>query len=564
MKVPAQKVKELLLKQSYITEDDIKNAEKKGEKDLVDYLLSHGLLTKELLGEAIAEHYKINYVDLETKVQSKYSLKIIPMEVIQQSLVTYLGEHGGVVELITPDPENIPALTETFSKTFVGKKLHFNYALDEDFERFTFKFKKSLQDRFSHFVESEVFSAPKIFNEIVSEANNMRSSDIHIEPQHDTSVLIRYRIDGMLKEVASINRDVYDKVLNRVKVLAHMKLDEHFSPQDGSIRIDDEKGSLDLRVSIAPTLEGEKIVIRILSDYIRDLSLEDLGLNDSGKSLIMEAIRKHHGMILNTGPTGSGKTTTLYAILKTLQSPEINITTIEDPVEYRIPGVNQIQVSPEHNVTFARGLRSIVRQDPNVILVGEIRDKETAEIAVNAALTGHLLLSTFHANDAATAIPRLMDMGVEPFLLSSTINLIIAQRLARRICPHCRASVQYTRESLNKLIPDAKKYFTEANVRLYKGKGCDKCNYTGYKGRVAIFEMIYVTDEMRTLIESSAGSQRIWKLAQSQGAKTYFEDGVSKVLLGNTTLEELLRVAPILSEDEEVYAKVQGKKTSSK
>lgn len=301
------------------------------------------------------------------------------------------------------------------------------------------------------------------------------------------------------------------------------------------------------------------MVIRILSDYIRDLSLADLGLSEWSKKLITEAMKKRYGMILNTGPTGSGKTTTLYAILKGLLSPEVNITTIEDPVEYRITGINQIQVSHEHDITFAKGLRSIVRQDPNIILVGEIRDSETVEIAINAALTGHLLLSTFHANDAATAIPRLLDMGIEPYLLASTLTLIIAQRLLRRICPYCRVSEVHSRDSLKKYLLSPEMYFSEESVRLYKGKGCEKCGFTGYNGRIAVFEMIYVTDEMRTLIETAPGSAKIWQLAKSQGAKSYFEDGLEKVLIGNTTLEELLRVAPILSENNTIY----GSKTEN-
>jgi type II secretory ATPase GspE/PulE/Tfp pilus assembly ATPase PilB-like protein len=270
--------------------------------------------------------------------------------------------------------------------------------------------------------------------------------------------------------------------------------------------------------------------------------------------MIDMACTKTFGMVLTTGPTGSGKTTTLYSLMKKLHTEDVNITTIEDPVEYRIPGVNQIQVNPAKSITFAKGLRSIVRQDPNIILVGEIRDTETAEIAINAALTGHLLFSTFHANDAATAIPRLLDMGVESFLLASTLNIIIAQRLMRRLCENCRYSEEITISKLNK---DLHQYFKEKTVRLYKSKGCDKCNGTGFKGRIGIFEFIYITPEIQDLISHQEGvsSNQIWEVAKSQNAKSFFEDGIEDVLKGVSSLEELLRVAPLDYTKQEFYGK---------
>ena len=312
--------------------------------------------------------------------------------------------------------------------------------------------------------------------------------------------------------------------------------------QDGSIHFVKNERIIDFRVSIIPIIEGEKIVMRLLSEYVKAFALADLGLNALHQKLIKEASQKPFGMILVTGPTGAGKTTTLYAVLKILNHIDINITTIEDPIEYRIAGLNQIQVNLQTNLTFAKGLRSIVRQDPDVILVGEIRDNETAEIAVNAALTGHLLLSTFHANDAATAIPRLLDMGIEPFLLASTMEVLIAQRLVRKVCQSCRHSYFVSLNELSKFFPSAKEYFSKTNT-LYKGKGCHVCNQTGYKGRIAIFEFISITPKMKELILTNPSTKRIWELATKEGAQTLFEDGLIKVKQGETTIEELLRVA---------------------
>ncbi|MFZ2881813.1 MAG: GspE/PulE family protein, partial [Candidatus Moraniibacteriota bacterium] len=358
----------------------------------------------------------------------------------------------------------------------------------------------------------------------IEDALILNASDIHFEPQVDI-VVIRFRVDGVLQEVGRIPKTYYDNMLNRIKVQANLRTDEHASAQDGAIHYENAENTADIRVSMVPILDGEKVVMRILSKYVRGFNLSSLGLSAENERILNEAVKKPFGMILVVGPTGSGKTTTLYSLIRMLNRTEVNIATIEDPVEYKIQGINQIQVNKETNLTFSQGLRSIVRQDPDIILVGEIRDDETVEISVNAALTGHLLFSTFHANDAETAIPRLLDMKIEPFLLASTIELIIAQRLVRRICENCRYS------------------YLEKKQTFYKGKGCDVCNNTGYKGRIAIFEFIQVTQEMQDLVLKHPSSNEIWKLAKKQGSKTLFEDGMEKVKNGTTTLEELRRVA---------------------
>lgn len=561
MKLKQIRIQEILLKQSYLSEADLTAALKSAKTGhLVSYLIENKILSKELIAQAIAEYFKLKFYDLALKPADPKVMTKIPLDFCQQYTTILVEETDKKLILTTADPEHIDMQRDLIKGFIPNKAIEFYYSLDSDIEATFTNIKQPLQDRFEKIIQENYYSAPDIFDEIIMEAAEGKASDVHFEPIAKNNVQLRFRIDGMLREMATIPKSIYDKVINRVKVIAHMQIDEHYSPQDGSIRIDSENYTLDLRISVIPTIEGEKLVVRILSDYIKDLNIEDLGFDKESYNMLKEALKTRHGMILTTGPTGSGKTTTLYSILKLIKSSTINITTIEDPVEYRIAGINQIQVDPGHDITFARGLRSIVRQDPNVILVGEIRDNETAEIAINAALTGHLLLSTFHANDAATAIPRLIDMGIEPFLLSSTINLVIAQRLVRRVCMNCRYSVEYSQKELVDLLGvDPKAYFPDAVTRLYKGKGCDKCNYSGYKGRIAILEMIYMSDAIRDLIENSPSSQDVWQKAREEGARSFFEEGVNKVALGLTTLEELLRVAPITYDTKKKYGAKEAK-----
>jgi len=336
--------------------------------------------------------------------------------------------------------------------------------------------------------------------------------------------------------------------------MSKLRTDEHLAPQDGKIRVKlDGDEDLDIRVSILPVSEGEKIVMRLLSSRLGKLSLLDLGMEESDLKKVSNAYSKAYGMILSTGPTGSGKTSSIYSILKILNTREKNITTIEDPVEYRIRGVNQIQVNTKTNLTFANGLRSILRQDPNIVFVGEIRDSETAGIAVNAALTGHLVLSTLHTNDAATTMPRLTDMKVEPFLVASTVNIVIAQRLIRKICVNCRISFIVTEGDLKKSLPvDVIKrhYVTtgeKKEVRLYKGQGCKICHFTGFSGRIGIFEVIDVTTRIRELITQKASADEIKKQAIAEGMTTMLDDGLQKVAKGMTTIAEVLRITKVES-----------------
>lgn len=549
----AEKIIQILAKHNYISQDDVTQVAKLGKnEDPIAYLIDQEKINRNLIGQALAEESGLKYFDIATNTPTAQLISLIPESIAKKYLILPIEVDAKSVSLTSVNKENFAKVDSKLKVIFKGKKLNFFISLEDDIENLLFSFKKPLETRISKIIKSQTGIGPNIVAEIIEDAISYNSSDIHLEPLSE-EVSLRFRIDGALREIVHIPKSYYDVVINRIKVLADLRIDEHSQPQDGAIRFTYDDRSFDLRISIVPTINGEKIVIRILSDYIKDLSLENLGLSDSNRSIVNKSTKKTFGMILAVGPTGSGKTTTLYSILNTLNKPDVNITTIEDPVEYKINGVNQIQVNNTTNVTFARGLRSIVRQDPNIILVGEIRDKETAEIAINAALTGHLLLSTFHANDAATAIPRLLDMGVEPFLVSSTLNVIIAQRLIRKLCLSCRYSTEESLSDLKKILPNPKKYFKDGSAELYKSKGCEKCGNSGFRGRTAIFELIYNTNEIQDAIMKNMDSESIWEIAQSQGAKSFFDDGMDKVKNGTTSLEELIRVAPVKFDNKQIY-----------
>ncbi|HEX8947191.1 MAG TPA: GspE/PulE family protein [Candidatus Paceibacterota bacterium] len=540
------KIKEILLRENYVTAEDVQKAEAAAQKEhtsIVDYFLAHDLLTKDLLGQAIAESLEMPYADLNSAPPSPEQLARIPEDLAKKYRVVLFEEKPREVTIATDIPIT-REFADAMKGVFPGKEIFVSYALSEFVDEALGRYRKPLATRFSKIIEGEQRVAPEIIEQVFSDALMFRASDIHFEPR-EGEVVVRFRVDGVLQEAGRIPKEHYENILNRIKVQSHLRIDEHVAAQDGSLHYENTEAAADLRVSIVPTVEGEKVVLRVLAAYVQGFSLADLGLTDEHEALIRAAADKPFGMILTTGPTGAGKTTTLYALLKLLNQPDVNITTIEDPVEYKMQGVNQIQVSTLANLTFASGLRSIVRQDPDIILVGEIRDNETAEIAVNAALTGHLLLSTFHANDAATAIPRLLEMGIEPFLLASTLELVVAQRLARKICERCRYSTTVPTDTIPLPARVRKEFFDKKEVTLYQGKGCDACAYTGYKGRTAFFEFISVTPELQELILKRPSTQEIAHLARTQGSRSLFEDGIEKVKEGVTTLEELLRVAEI-------------------
>jgi type II secretory ATPase GspE/PulE/Tfp pilus assembly ATPase PilB-like protein len=543
MKLDEKQLHNVLVKGNYVTEEDFDKAVAFAKKHRVaasEYFLTEGLLTKDLLGQALAESYQVPYADLNSYQPTKEWVQRIPEPVARAYHAIAFTESADTIVITTDNPQNAQ-LTAELAKIFPGKKLQLAYSLTEDIEAGFVHYRKPLETRFAKIIKEDVRVAPNLIVEIFEDALTVNASDIHFEPTAK-DILVRFRVDGVLYDAGRFPKSFYENILNRVKVQAYLRIDEHFAAQDGSMRYERSSGRVDMRVSVVPTIDGEKIVIRVLAHYVRSYTLGDIGLSSSDRKNIEAASKKPFGMILVTGPTGSGKTTTLYTLVKLLNDPEVNITTVEDPVEYKIEGVNQIQVNVQTNLTFAKGLRSIIRQDPDIILVGEIRDEETAGIAVNAALTGHLLLSTFHANDAASAIPRLLDMNIEPFLLASTLDLIVAQRLVRHICDQCRYSYTATPRELVKYGNDVAQFFTEKSLTLYRGKGCSSCNNIGYKGRTAVFELIRNTQALQALILTNPSSQQIWRLARNEGARSMFEDGVDKVKAGLTTIDELLRV----------------------
>lgn len=380
-----------------------------------------------------------------------------------------------------------------------------------------------------------------LVDNIVGDASQSRASDIHIDPA-EKKVVIRFRVDGVLHDIYELPKEVQSEIITRIKVLSGLRTDEHQAAQDGRFRLNIEGLNVDVRVSIAPTYYGENGVLRLLAEKAEAYTLEAMGFRGKDLEKVTRNIHKPYGMILATGPTGSGKTTTLYTVLKMLNTKEVSIITIEDPVEYAIEGIEQIQVNPRTGLTFADGLRSILRQDPNIVMVGEIRDEEAAGIAVNAALTGHLLLSTIHTNDAPTTLPRLLDMGIEPFLIASTVNAAIGQRLVRKICQECKTKKEVTPEQLQSLGAVLSPKILDDNRTFYYGAGCDVCDHSGYKGRIGIFEVLEMDDELRSAMLRNADSSEIKRIAIKNGMTPMFEDGFQKAVEGLTTLEEILRV----------------------
>ncbi len=546
MNLDQQKVKNILISASYLTKQELEKAEKNilnSNLSFVDYLIDNGLLTKKLLGQAIAESENVPYLDLRSNMPAYEQILKIPEDVAKEYRVILIKESDNKMFFTSDNIELARALFSKMADSAPSENIILSYSLPEDLDFvLDYFYKKPLKTRFNEIINTGKRVAQEIVEEIFKDALFYNSSDIHFEPQR-TDAIIRFRVDGVLQEAGRVSKEYYNNILNFVKVQSDLRIDEHHSAQDGSMKYTFEKQEIDLRISIIPVIYGEKIVIRVLAKYIKGFNLHEIGLEKKDRDIIRQEIKRPFGMILASGPTGSGKSTTLYTLLKLLNNPRINITTLEDPVEYRIKGVNQIQVNPSANITFLKGLRSIVRQDPDIIMVGEIRDNETAEMAVNSALTGHLLFSSFHANDAATTVARLLDMKIEPFLLASTLRMVVAQRLVRKLCEKCRYSINVNKEELENYHKGVSKYFKKENNTIFRSHGCESCGFTGYKGRIAIFEIIVNTLEMQDLILKKPSSKQIFELAQKQGSTSLFGDGINKVKNGITSIEDLLRVA---------------------
>jgi len=525
---------------------------KKNNTSFQERLITNDLISDLDLGKTVAELLHIPLIELsKTKIPPDL-VYLIPETYARVHKVIAFEEDDKEIKIAMVNP-TANSLVQQFIEQKAQKKASVFYATQRDFEKALKIYKQNLQRSYDEMLKEQVKNIGKdgiseapierIVDILIEYAYDNGASDIHIEPEKDGSV-VRFRIDGILQEVLHFTPEIDQQVISRIKFLSKLRTDEHLSAQDGKIQTRIENEDLDIRISIVPIVHGEKCVMRLLSARYRQFGLADLGMRDTDLKKVMDASSKPYGMILSTGPTGSGKTTTMYAILKILNTKERNIATIEDPIEYEITGLNQIQVNPKTNLTFAEGLRSILRQDPNIIYVGEVRDDETADIAVNSAMTGHLVLSTLHTNDAATALPRLLDMNIEPFLVASTVNIVIAQRLVRKICEKCKVSqtekiIDLEKHFDKKLL---QKYFKSSKeARIYIGKGCPVCRNTGYSGRVGIFEILLLSEKIKDLIVAKNDSQKIMQQAVAEGMITMMEDGLFKVQQGITTIEEVLR-----------------------
>lgn len=548
MLITDEQLKSLLIKNNLIDEEGfakIKEDAKNAEYSITDALVEKDIISDENLGILISDFLQYPFIILGKITIPSDVFSIIPEKMARKKKLIPFAKDAAGIKLAMADPSN-KELIQTISRK-VGLPVTTFLATERDISNTLKIYRKDLQKTFDQLIKGNEIPMSKIVDLLINYASQDKTSDVHIEPQEKDS-LVRFRIDGILQDVLFLPKSLHDQIITRIKILSKLRTDEHLSPQDGKMRVALEEEGIDVRVSILPVTEGEKAVLRLLSSKFRKFSLIDLGMNEKDLKKVKSAYNKPYGMILSTGPTGSGKTTSIYAIVKILNTRDKNITTIEDPAEYRIKGVNQINVNAKTNLTFANGLRSILRQDPNIIFVGEIRDSETAGIAVNASLTGHLVLSTLHTNDAATALPRLIDMNIEPFLVASTVNVIIAQRLVRKICEICRSTRAITKEELLKNLPPEiiNSYIGEkTDITIYQGTGCKICHLTGYSGRIGVFEVLEVTKNIRDLITKRQDSDIILQKAIEEGMTTMLDDGFGKALRGLTTMEEVLRVTKI-------------------
>lgn len=525
---------------------------------------SMNVVPEEKLAEAKAKLLGIPFINLETTSFSPLALSFLPRAVVERfSLIPFFyDDTTKTLSIAMSNPVDLEALsfvqqkTGLTIKTFVAARSDIAKAIQEQYrqelvgevgqvlrqtEEDTQKIRTVDKEQIADIIKEAPIA--KIVSTILEYAINSRASDVHIEPQEDR-VRVRYRIDGILYDRLSLPKSIQESLISRIKILSEMKIDEHRMPQDGRFNFKIGGNEVDLRISVLPTSNGEKIVMRILRKSGGIPTLAELGLGGTALKKLETAILRPHGIIIVCGPTGSGKTTTLYSVLSRLNTARVNIMSLEDPVEYEIPGVNQVQVNPAVGLTFATGLRSFLRQDPNIILVGEIRDVETTDLALQAALTGHLVFSTLHTSDAAGVLPRLMDLKAESFLLASTMNAIVGQRIVRKICPHCKQAytppVQLITElktALGALFPITQE------IQLFRGKGCDECGGSGYLGRIGIFEVLPITENIARLVLEHPDSASIEKEAIAEGMITMKQDGYLKVLQGLTSIEEVLRVA---------------------
>lgn len=525
-------------------------------------------MPEETLYRVAADYYKTPFVDLKGVQVRKDFLELIPEPIATTHEVVPFDKSDTALKIAMLDPEDLQTIEFLKRKTGLELEVHITTAsaLQEIVKQYRRSLKAEFEDITKEAASGEDQSklkelandlpVVKIVDSLLEHAIFEGASDIHIEPT-ENDVTVRYRVDGILRNVMTLPRNSMSGIIARVKVLSNLKLDEHRVPQDGRMKISGPGYKYAVRVSTLPVMDGEKIVMRLLSESAAQLTLEQLGFNKSHLDIVTRNIKKPHGINFVTGPTGSGKTTTLYSILGMLNTPAVNISTIEDPIEYRMHGINQSQVQPKIGFTFASGLRALLRQDPNIIMVGEIRDGETAEIATNAAMTGHLVFATLHTNDAVTSLPRLVDMGVPRFLVAFTANMIIAQRLVRKICKECKETFRLTGDQLKEVtdlydLDDifgnlVKQGFIKKNESIektdfYRGAGCKQCGDSGYKGRMGIYEILEVDEAVQELINKNATGPEIMTAAREGGMISIVEDAFFKALSGLTTIAEIMRV----------------------
>lgn len=579
-----QELNEALKQNKILTEDKLEVLEKElsGLKVPIyweDFLVEKKAVTEQQLLALKSQLLSVPVVDLTTMQITQDVLNLVPEPIAHRHQVISFAKTKDELSLAMQDPEDIQ--TKEFIQKKTGLKIKTFLIGRASLDFGLSKYHSSLEKEIKHLFtpSSKPLSAKaegesaiddglkkmaeeipviRVVDTLLEYAVFEKASDIHIEPQ-ENAVTVRYRIDGVLHDVMTLPKVIQAAIVARIKVLSNLKIDEHRLPQDGRFKIEKDGYKFSLRVSTIPIFDGEKVVIRLLDESAKAMTLEELGFEKEAYEVINRNVKKPHGMLLVTGPTGSGKSTTLYTVLSMLNTKSVNISTIEDPVEYRIVGANQMQVNPKISLTFAVGLRALLRQDPNIIMIGEIRDKETAEEAVHAAMTGHIVFSTLHTNDAATALPRLLDIGVEPYLIASTINAVLAQRLVRVICKDCQkpfflddAAIEALSKQfhLEKLLPvlvragaAPAKCKSLKDVKFYKGEGCDKCSKTGYRGRLGIHEILEVTPAVAAMIMEHKSAQEIQLQGEKEGMTLMWEDGFIKAARGITTIDELVRVS---------------------
>ncbi len=548
---------DILLEDGLVTPDQLTDAYDEHQRmgrSLGRVLVDKGVLTESQLVAALAQQIGLRFVDLGDYPVDGSAVGLVPSAVCRRYNALPIAHDDGKLLVAMADPANIFAVDDIRSITGLEVKpvvatkadvlaaINRYHRVDSDLDDLSLSMEATTEDDEDLSQLKEVVEdAPivKFVNLLITQAIQDRASDIHIEPaEHD--VRVRFRIDGVLHEIMRSPKNIQGGVISRLKIMAEMNIAERRVPQDGRLTVNAAGKKIDLRVASLPTVWGEKLVMRILDNSTAMLKLSDLGFREENYERYSHSFTKPYGMILVTGPTGSGKSTTLYATLNIVSRPEINVITVEDPVEYRIPGINQVQTNAKAGLTFASALRSILRSDPDVVLIGEVRDHETAQIAIEAALTGHLVLSTLHTNDAPSAVTRLIEMGIEPFLVGSALDCVLAQRLARRLCSRCKEAYVPTAEELHAAglsWDDGQPLPT-----IYRPTGCSACAKTGYKGRLALHEVMPITEEIERLAVGRASAVQIAEVARAQGMKTLRQDGLAKVLDGVTAVEEILRV----------------------